>query len=74
MTHKTPEAQLASVARYREKKQAQGNKSMQVVMPAELYNFVQELRATNPGGFNFSEFVKDSLRTLAKSTGHKLEG
>ena len=69
----TAEAQLKAARRYNEKQKQAGNKALTVVLPPELYNFVQELRATNPGGFNFSEFVKDSLRTLAKSTGHKLE-
>jgi hypothetical protein len=70
--NKTPESQLKNVARYRNKLQAEGNKNVQVVLPPELYNFVQHLRTTNPGGFNFSEFVKQSLTTLAASTGYKL--
>jgi hypothetical protein len=69
---KTPSSQLENVARYRKKIQAEGNKNVQVVLPPDLYNFVQHLRTTNPGGFNFSEFVKQSLKNLASGTGYKL--
>ena len=67
MTPKT-----AAQARHHAKRMSEGARNVTTLLPPNYVVFLDHLRRTSPGGFNFNAFIRASLEQHAKDVGYEL--
>jgi len=66
------EAQKLAARKNNERKKLQGNRALSIMLSGELHEYLEYKRANTLGGFNVSEFMRETLSNLAKKDGYKL--
>jgi hypothetical protein len=66
------EAQKLAARKNNTRRKLQGDKAISVMLTGDLYRYLEYKRANTLGGFNVSEFVRDSLTKLAETDGYTL--